>query len=68
MVMDYLRINIFEVQDMPLDLYLYFKREAFIAENLKTKEGREYLNNAYRIEQTKPDRQSARKQFKKRGG
>lgn len=66
--MDYLRIDIFDLQDMPIDLYLYFKREAFIAENLKTEEGREYLNNAWRIQQTKPDRKKLREKLKKRGG
>ena len=43
-------------------------REAFIWENNQTKEGREYLENCWRMTQTKPDRESLREKFKKKGG
>lgn len=67
MVMDYLRISILEVQEMEIDVYLYFMREAFIYERQKTEEGREYLENCWRIEQTVPDRKAIREKFTKRG-
>ena len=67
LIMDYLHLNIWEIQELPLDLYLYFMREAFIHANLQTEEGREYLRNCWRIEQTKPDRQKIREKLKKRG-
>lgn len=65
--MDYLRISILEVQEMEIDVYLYFMREAFIYERQKTEEGREYLENCWRIEQTVPDRKAIREKFTKRG-
>ena len=66
--MDYCHIDIYEVQEMEIDVYLFFMREAMIFENSKTEEGREYLKNCWRMEQTKPDREGLRKNFKKKGG
>ena len=43
--MDYCHIDIYEVQEMEIDVYLFFMREAMIFENSKTEEGREYLKN-----------------------
>nr|DAZ76380.1 MAG TPA: hypothetical protein [Caudoviricetes sp.] len=51
---------------MPIDLYLFFMREAFISKMLETKEGQEYLENCWRLEQTKPDRQKIREKMKER--
>lgn len=68
LVMDYCHIDIYEVQEMEIDVYLFFMREAMIFENSKTEEGREYLKNCWRMEQTKPDREGLRKNFKKKGG
>ena len=68
LVMDYCNIDIFEVQEMEIDVYLFFMREAMIFENSKTEEGREYLKNCWRLEQEKPDREGLRKNFKKKGG
>ena len=64
LVIDYLGLSIMEVQDMDLDLYLYFQREAYIYGLSQTKEGREYLRDCWRITQTKPDRKAAREKFK----
>ena len=65
--MDYCHIDIYEVQDMEIDTYLFFMREAMIWENSQTEEGRKYLNDCYRMEQTKPDREGLRRRFKKKG-
>lgn len=65
LVIDYLNITIFDVQEMPIDLYLYFMREANIHKLMQTKEGREYLDNCWRIEQTKPDRKKLREKMRK---
>ena len=67
LVMDYCRINIYEVQEMEIDVYLFFLREAMIFENSRTDEGREYLRNCWRIEQTRPDRQKLREKYGKGG-
>jgi len=50
---------------MPYDDYLYFMREAYIWKLNQTEEGREYLENCWRIKQTKPDRQALREKFSK---
>lgn len=40
LVIDYTGLNIWQVQELDLDLYLFFMREAFIHEMNQTKEGR----------------------------
>ena len=65
LVIDDLNITIFDVQEMPIDLYLYFMREANIHKLMQTKEGREYLDNCWRMEQTKPDRKKLREKMRK---
>lgn len=65
LVINYLNITIFDVQEMPIDLYLYFMREANIHKLMQTKEGREYLDNCWRMEQTKPDRKKLREKMRK---
>lgn len=65
LVIDYLNITIFDVQEMPIDLYLYFMREANIHKLMQTKEGREYSDNCWRMEQTKPDRKKLREKMRK---
>lgn len=65
LVIDYLNITIFDVQEMSIDLYLYFMREANIHRLMQTKEGREYLDNCWRMEQTKPDRKKLREKMRK---
>lgn len=51
---------------MPIDIYLFFMREAFIYENLQTEVGKEYLENCWRIEQTEPERKKLREKFSER--
>lgn len=68
LVMDYCHINLYEIQEMEIDTYLFFLREAMIYENSQTKEGREYLKNCWRLEQTEPDREEIRRNFKKKEG
>ena len=63
LVMDYCHINIYEVQEMEIDIYLFFLREAMIFENSQTEEGRKYLKDCFRMEQTKPDREGLRERF-----
>ena len=67
LVMDYCHINIYEVQEMEIDVYLFFLRVAMFFENAQTDEGREYLRNCWRIEQTKPERQKLREKYGKGG-
>lgn len=54
-----------EVDQLDYLDYLFYRREAFIWTMAQTEEGLDYLNNAYRLSQTEPDRKSLREQFGK---
>ena len=54
-----------EVEELDYFDYLQYRRDAFIYSLSKTKQGQEYLDNAYRLEQTEPDRKSLKKRFGK---
>jgi len=47
--------------------YLVYRRDAVIYKMSQTEKGREYLQNAYRLELVEPDRKSLREQFGKEG-
>lgn len=63
MVADYLRIPVPDVQELDLIYYLQARRDAFIQRCRESEEGREYLKNAWRLTQTKPDRKASRELF-----
>lgn len=44
-----------DVCNLLLDDYMLLLRDAFIARKLQSADGREYLDNAWRLEQTEPD-------------
>ncbi len=56
-----------EVENLDYLLYLRYRRDGFIYELNQTEKGREYLANAYRMEQTKPDRKTLRENFGEEG-
>lgn len=66
LVIDYTGLNIKEVQKLPLDIFWFFRREAFIHKMSQTEEGREYLENCWRISQTRPDRKAIRDKFRRK--
>ena len=43
--------------------YLIWRRDAFIHKLSQTEEGQKYLDNAWRMEQTEPDRVKLRKKL-----
>lgn len=57
-----------EVRELDFLDYLILRRDAFIYRWNSTPEGQEYLDNAWRMEQTKPDRARLRAKYGKRGG
>lgn len=63
-VAEYLEISLLQVDKLDLIEYLFFLREAFIYNCSQSEEGREYLRNANRLEQTSPDRKKLRENFK----
>lgn len=54
-----------QVEDLDIIDYLVYRRDAFIWRLEQSEEGREYLDNAYRMEQTEPDRVELRKKYGK---
>lgn len=62
MVSEYTGLNMLEVEELDYIDYLQYRRDAFIYKQSQTESGVEYLENAFRLEQTKPDRQKL-KQF-----
>ena len=67
MVADYTGLNMADVEELDYIDYLQFRRDAFILKMSQTEKGREYLDNAYRLEQTEPERQKLRDQFGEEG-
>nr|DAF01826.1 MAG TPA: hypothetical protein [Caudoviricetes sp.] len=64
MVADYAGLNLYEVEELDYIDYLALRRDAFIYKLNQSEEGRKYLDNAWRLEQTNPDRKSLREKFK----
>lgn len=56
-----------EVEQLDYIDYLQYRRDAFIYQMSQTEKGQEYLDNAYRLEQTKPDRKALREKYGKEG-
>lgn len=52
-----------------MDIILYFqlRRDAYIHTLRQTEKGREYLYNAWRLEQTEPERKKFRETFGSKG-
>lgn len=67
MVADYSGLDFHQIAKLDYGVYLLWLRDAYIHSLNKTEEGREYLRNAWRMEQTKPDRAKLRKKFGKGG-
>lgn len=64
---EYTGLNFFEVSQLDFLQYLVWRRDAYIHMLSRTEAGQEYLDNAWRMEQTKPDRAKLRKKFGKEG-
>ena len=62
---DYAGLSLPEVRELEYVQYLTWRRDAFIYRLSQTEEGREYLDNAWRMEQTVPDRAGLRRKLGK---
>ena len=67
LVSEYTGLNFHQVGQLNYVQYLAYRRDAFIHHLSQTEKGQEYLDNAWRMEQTKPDRAALRKKFRKEG-
>ena len=65
MVAEYARLSLLEVGELDYIQYLIWRRDAFIHRLSQTEAGQEYLDNAWRMEQTQPDRAGLRKKLRK---
>lgn len=65
LVSDYSGLNFLEVEALNYLTYLVWRRDAFIYKWNQTEKGKEYLDNAWRMEQTKPDRTALRNKLGK---
>ena len=64
--MEYTGLNFIELGKIDFVQFFLWRRDAFIYRMNQTEEGREYLDNAWRMEQTKPDRAALRKKLGRR--
>ena len=62
---EYAGISLPEVRRLNYIQYLIWRRDAFIHMLSRTEAGQEYLDNAWRMEQTKADRPALRKKLGK---
>lgn len=67
LVADYTGLNFHQVGQLDYVRYLAYRRDAFIHYLSQTEKGQEYLDNAWRMEQTKPDRAALRRKLGKEG-
>jgi hypothetical protein len=65
LVADYTGLNFHEVRQLNYIQYLTWRRDAFLHWMSKSEKGQEYLDNAWRMEQTEPDRPALRKKLRK---
>lgn len=56
-----------EVGQLYYPQYLVWRRDAWIHRLSSTEAGQKYLDDAWRMEQTKPDRKKLRQKFGKEG-
>ena len=62
---EYTGLSFPEVEALDYLQYLIWRRDAYIYMLSRTEEGQEYLDNAWRMEQTEPDRAALRKKLAK---
>nr|DAE10139.1 MAG TPA: hypothetical protein [Siphoviridae sp. ctGuJ10] len=65
LVSEYCGCNFNDVFNMGYFYFLYMLKEAFIYRMSQTDSGQEYLENAYRLQMTSPNKEKLRKKFKK---
>lgn len=62
---NYAGLSLLEVRELDYVQYLIWRRDAYIYMLSRTEKGQEYLDNAWRMEQTAPDRARLRKKLGK---
>ena len=65
---EYAGISLPAVRELDYIQYLVWRRDAYIQMLSRTEAVQEYLDNAWRMEQTKPDRAKLREKFGREEG
>lgn len=63
LVAEYTGLTFHEIKRLNFIEYLTYRRDAFINRLNGSEAGQEYLRNAWRMEQTEPDRVALRRKF-----
>jgi hypothetical protein len=66
-VAEYAGLSLLQVRELDYVQYLTWRRDAYIYRLSQTEAGQEYLDNAWRMEQTEPDREALRRKLRKEG-
>lgn len=64
----YAGVSMLEVRELNYLQYLVWRRDAFIYWMSRSEAGQEYLDEAWRLEQTKPDRPKLRAKYGRKEG
>lgn len=64
LVSEYSGLNFNEILDLDCVSYVILVRDAFVYKMKQSPEGREYLEEAWYLKQTTPDRKKLREKFK----
>lgn len=64
---EYAGLSLLQVRELDYVQYLTWRRDAYIYRLSQTEAGQEYLDNAWRMEQTEPDREALRRKLRKEG-
>ena len=67
LVQQYTGLSFKQIKALPYIEYLQYRRDAFINWCNQSEAGQEYLRNAWRMEQTEPDRAALRRKFGGKG-
>lgn len=67
LVRDYTGLSFVEIEELDYIDYLLYQRDAFIYKMQQTESGREYLENAWRLQQTEPEKDRLRERYGKEG-
>ena len=65
LVSEYTGLDFHQVGQLDYGTYLLWRRDAYISMLNRTEDGRQYLDDCWRMEQTKPDRHKLRQKLGK---
>jgi hypothetical protein len=68
LVAAYTGLNFLQIGQLPYLEYLAYRRDAFINWLNQSEPGQKYLRDAWRMEQTEPDRAALRRKFGRKEG